>query len=178
LVCKSKFIPSTQHSQTLQDIVMKSASQLVSEANQTIETLAAEDVIKLMDDGSVVFIDLREHAEIEKGFLPGAVHVPRGLLEFQADAQSPSHNPRLGPDKRLVLYCGSGGRSALGAKTLKDMGFTNVAHVAGGFPALQQALGVHGKTERCEVQRKHTARPTGTARDIGGGERIVLLGVP
>jgi rhodanese-related sulfurtransferase len=119
---------------------MKSASQLVSEANQQIETLAAEDAIKLMDDGSIVFVDLREPAEIEKGSLPRAVHVPRGLLEFQADPQSPSHNPRLTADKKLVLYCGSGGRSALGAKSLNDMGFRNVAHVAGGYPALQKAL--------------------------------------
>ena len=120
---------------------MKSASQLVSEANQQVEALAAEQAIKLMDDGNVVFVDLRERAEVEKGSLPGEVHVPRGLLEFQADAESPSHNPKLDASKKLVLYCGSGGRSALGAKALKDMGFTNIAHVAGGFPALQKTLG-------------------------------------
>lgn len=129
---------------------MKSASQIVSEANQQIETLSAQDAIKLMRDGNVVFVDLREPAETEKGSLPGAVQVPRGLLEFQVDAQSASHNPRLGADKKLVLYCGSGGRSALGAKALKDMGFTNVAHVAGGYPALQKALGgdVRPETKR------------------------------
>lgn len=120
---------------------MKTTNQLVTEANGQIETLAADEAIKLMDDGNVVFVDLREPFEVEKGSLPGAVHVPRGLLEFQVDTRSPSHNPKLAPGKKLVLYCGSGGRSALGAKTLKDMGFTNVAHVAGGFPALQKALG-------------------------------------
>lgn len=120
---------------------MKTTNQLVTEANGQIETLAADEAIKLMDDGNVVFVDLREPSEVEKGSLPGAVHVPRGLLEFQVDPESPSHNPKLAPGKKLVLYCGSGGRSALGAKTLKDMGFTNVAHVAGGFPALQKALG-------------------------------------
>ena len=120
---------------------MKTAKQLVSEANGQIETLAADEAIKLMDDAKVVFVDLREPAEVAKGSLQGAVHVPRGLLEFQIDPQSPSHNPKLGGSKKLVLYCGSGGRSALGAKALKDMGFTNVAHVAGGFPALQKDLG-------------------------------------
>lgn len=120
---------------------MKTTSQLVTEANGQIETLAADEAIKLMDDGNVVFVDLREPSEVEKGSLPGAVHVPRGLLEFQVDTRSPSHNPKLAPGKKLVLYCGSGGRSALGAKALKDMGVTNVAHVAGGFPALQKALG-------------------------------------
>lgn len=120
---------------------MKTANQLVIDANGQIETLAAEEAIKLKDDGNVVFVDLREPGEVEKGSLPGAVHVPRGLLEFQIDPESPSHNPKLAGKKKLVLYCGSGGRSALAARTLKDMGVTNVAHVAGGFPALQKALG-------------------------------------
>ena len=118
---------------------MKSAKQLVSEANQNIETLTPDEAIKLATDESVVFVDLREPAEVEKGSLPGAVHVPRGLLEFQVDPQSPSHNAQLAGKKKLVLYCGSGGRSALAAKALKDMGVFNVAHVAGGFPALKQA---------------------------------------
>lgn len=120
---------------------MKTAIQLVIDANGQIETLTAEEAIKLMDDENVVIVDLREPSEVEKGSLPGAIHVPRGLLEFQVDTRSPSHNQKLGPGKKLVLYCGSGARSALGAKALKDMGFTNVAHVAGGFPALQKALG-------------------------------------
>lgn len=68
--------------------------------------------------------------------------MPRGFLEFQADPTSPTHKPELGGSKKLVLYCGSGNRSALGAKTLKEMGITNVAHVAGGFAALQQAGGL------------------------------------
>jgi rhodanese-related sulfurtransferase len=85
---------------------------------------------------------VREGDELQKtGKLKGAVHVPRGFLEFQADPTSPTHKPELGGDKKLVLYCGSGNRSALSAKTLRDMGITNVAHVAGGFPALQQAGG-------------------------------------
>ena len=119
---------------------MKTANQLVNDANGQIETLAAEEAIKLKDDGNVVFVDLREPGEVETGSLPGAVHVPRGLLEFQIDPESPSHNPKLAGKKKLVLYCGSG-RSALAARTLKDMGVANVAHVAGGFPALQKALG-------------------------------------
>jgi rhodanese-related sulfurtransferase len=93
-----------------------------------------------MDDGNVVFVDLRERAEVEKGSLPGAVHVPRGLLEFQADAERASHNPTLDPSKKLVLYCGSGGRYRVGRQCL-EVGFTNIAHVAGGFPALQKTLG-------------------------------------
>jgi rhodanese-related sulfurtransferase len=118
---------------------MKTANDLVLEANTQVATLTAADAVKFAADHNVVFIDLREPAEVERGTFPGAVHVPRGLLEFQVDPQSPSHNPKLAADKQFILFCASGGRSALAAKALKDMGITNVAHVAGGFPALLQA---------------------------------------
>ena len=117
-----------------------SAKDLVAAANREVETLTAEDAAKLVGDPNVVFVDVREGNEIEKtGTLRGAVPVPRGFLEFQADPSSPSHNPKLAGGRKLVLYCASGNRSALGAKSLKEMGITNVAHVAGGFAALQQA---------------------------------------
>ena len=118
----------------------KTAKDLVAEASRDIETLSAEEAGKLVGDPNVVFVDVREGEELRKtGKLQGAVHVPRGFLEFQADPASPTHKPELGGNTKLVLYCGSGNRSALGAKALKAMGITNVAHVAGGFPALQQA---------------------------------------
>ena len=112
----------------------------MAEANKTVETLSAEDAVKLVSDPGVVLVDVREGEELQKtGKVRGAVHVPRGFLEFQADPTSPSHKPELGGGKRLVLYCGSGSRSALAAKTLKEMGIDNVAHVAGGFGALREA---------------------------------------
>ena len=118
----------------------KSAKDLVTEANRNIETLSGAEAVKLMGNPNVVFVDIRESEELQKtGTLEGAVHVPRGFLEFQADPTSPTHKPELGGGKKLVLYCGSGGRSALAAKALTEMGMTNVVHVAGGFPALQQA---------------------------------------
>jgi rhodanese-related sulfurtransferase len=120
----------------------KSAKDLVAEASREVETLSGEDALKLVGQPGVVFVDVREGEELQKtGKLKGAVHVPRGFLEFQADPTSPTHKPELGGNKKLVLYCGSGNRSALGAQTLKRMGIANVAHVAGGFPALQQAGG-------------------------------------
>lgn len=119
---------------------MKSAKDLVAEASQTVETLSGDEAVKLVGDANVVFVDVREEEELRKtGKVTGAVHVPRGFLEFQADPTSPTHKAELSGGKKLVLYCGSGSRSALAAKTLKDMGVTNVAHVAGGFPALQKA---------------------------------------
>lgn len=118
----------------------KTAKDLVAEANTSVETLSAEEAVNLVRDPNVVMVDVREGEELQKtGKVQGAVHVPRGFLEFQADPTSPSHKAELGGGKRLVLYCGSGSRSALAAKTLKEMGIGNVAHVAGGFAALQQA---------------------------------------
>src|SRR3954454_14443012 len=121
-------------------MAQKSAKDLVAEARREIETLSGQEAVKLVGDPNVVFVDVREGEELQKtGKVRGAVHVPRGFLEFQADPDSPTHKAELGGGKKLVLYCGSGSRSALGAKTLKDMGLKNVAHVAGGFPALQRA---------------------------------------
>jgi len=118
--------------------MVKSAKELVAEANASIQTLSAQDAAKLVGAPNVVFVDIREADELSKtGRIQGAVHVPRGFLEFQADPSSPSHKPELGADKRIVLYCGSGSRSALAAKTLGEMGFGSVAHVQGGFPALR-----------------------------------------
>jgi rhodanese-related sulfurtransferase len=117
-----------------------SAKDLVAEATKHIETITSEEAIKLVGKPDTVFVDLRETEELQKsGRMAGAVHVPRGLLEFQVDPASPTHKPELGSGKKLILFCGSGSRSALAAKSLKDMGVTNVAHVAGGFPALVKA---------------------------------------
>jgi rhodanese-related sulfurtransferase len=90
----------------------------------------------------VQFIDVRDSAELAtQGKIPGAVHATRGMLEFYADPSSPAHKPELASGKRLILYCGSGGRSALAAKTLKDMGVDKVVNLVGGFGAWQQAGG-------------------------------------
>ena len=124
--------------------MMKSAKDLVAEASREIETLTAEEAMKRLGEADTVFVDVREGGEVRKsGKVKGAVHVPRGFLEFQVDPTSPTHKAELGAGKRLVLYCGSGSRSALAAKTLKEMGVEHVAHVEGGFPALQKAGAPH-----------------------------------
>ena len=122
--------------------MVKSAKDLVAEANAGVDKVTVDEAKSLVGRDDVVFVDLRETRELEsQGKIPGAVHAPRGLLEFQADPQSPMHKPELASGKRLVLYCGSGARSALGAKTLKDMGLDNVANMLGGFAAWKDSGG-------------------------------------
>jgi len=113
----------------------KSAGEMVKEANAAIETIGVEEAKALVGKDDVVFVDVRENAEVAKGKIPGAVHVSRGILEFVADPTSPMHNPALSPDKHLVVYCASGGRSALAGKTLKDMGVKRVTNMLGGYTA-------------------------------------------
>ncbi len=94
----------------------------------------------MLDDSEVVLVDVRETVERENdGLIPGSIHVPRGLLEFKADPESPAYDDELVPDDRLILYCGTGGRSALAAKTLIDMGYQDVSSLAGGYAAWKAA---------------------------------------
>jgi len=123
----------------------KGFKQMLAEANAVIETVSVQDAMKLANDPSVQFVDIRDANELAaNGTIPGAVHVPRGLLEFQADPESPAHKKPLSSGKKLVLFCASGGRSALAAKTLNEMGVEKVSHMAGGFNAWKAASGPVG----------------------------------
>ena len=109
---------------------------MLGEANAEIDTVSAAKAREYVGDENILFVDVRETQEVENsGGLPGSVHVPRGLLEFIADPESPMHKSELSSGRQLVLYCASGGRSALAAKTLQDMGLSNICHIAGGFTA-------------------------------------------
>ncbi|MFC7098205.1 rhodanese-like domain-containing protein [Halobaculum marinum] len=92
------------------------------------------------DDDDAIFLDVRDVRErwIE-GAIPDDTHAPRGMLEFWADPETTYYRDYFDPDRRFVLYCNEGGRSALAAKVLQDMGFADVAHVEGGFTAWQEA---------------------------------------
>ncbi|CAN5756278.1 rhodanese-like domain-containing protein [soil metagenome] len=120
----------------------KGFKQLVSEANGEVKTWATADAIAAVGKGDVAFIDIREAEELARdGQVPWAEHAPRGMLEFYADPESPYHKPIFASGKTLLLYCASSGRSALAAKTLKEMGLDNVGHVGGGFKAWTAAGG-------------------------------------
>lgn len=121
---------------------MKSAKELVAEASARITTIDVNEAIRLVGDPNVVFVDLRDSAELQRdGRIPGAVHVSRGMLEFTLDPTLPYHNPVFSSGKRIVFYCTSGGRSALASDTAQAMGLENLAHLVGGFKAWKEASG-------------------------------------
>lgn len=118
----------------------KTVAQMVAEAKARVENLTPEQVRQEMDRGDVTLVDLREPQEREQtGSIPGAIEAPRGMLEFWADPTSSYHRPEFDPSRRIILHCASGGRSALAAVTLQEMGYTNVAHLDGGIGAWKEA---------------------------------------
>jgi len=118
--------------------VSKSVAEMIAEASAQIEKVSPKDAAAEAAAGTAVLVDVREPVEWEH-HIAGAVQVPRGLLEFVADPASPKHRPELDPAGRVIVYCRSGARAALACATLKDMGFENVANLAGGFGAWQEA---------------------------------------
>jgi rhodanese-related sulfurtransferase len=120
----------------------KSVSQMLAEANAEIETVEAADAIKLKDDPNILFVDIRDIRELDRdGRIPGAFHAPRGMLEFWVDPASPYHKEIFASRKKFLFFCAGGGRSALAAQTLQQMGLEPVAHMGGGFGAWKAAGG-------------------------------------
>jgi rhodanese-related sulfurtransferase len=120
-----------------------SSQQLVDQAMREVKTYSAQEVkAKMAADKSVQLVDIRDIRELQTpdGTPVGSTHAPRGMLEFWVDPASPYHKPLWADEsKEFVLFCGLGWRSALTAKTLQDMGMTNIAHIDGGFKAMQEA---------------------------------------
>lgn len=120
----------------------KSVAELVAEAEAEIETLAIDEALKLHGQRGVTFVDIRDVRELEReGRIPGAVHAPRGMLEFWIDPESPYHRKDFARGDRYVLFCAKGQRSALATQQLQRMGFGPVCHVGGGFSAWRKAKG-------------------------------------
>ena len=109
-------------------------ARMVAEAKEHVENLPGERVAAEIEGGGVIIIDVREEDErLLEGALPNAMHVSRGMLELSADPDSPLYREEFDPEGRLILYCSSGSRSALGAYTLQRTGYGNVAHLDGGM---------------------------------------------
>ena len=122
-------------------MTIKSSQTLVSEALKEIKTISIDEAHKMVSDNQCNLIDIRDVRELQKeGQIEGANHIPRGMLEFWLDPESIYFKEgKLELDKEMVLFCAGGLRSALAAKTLKDMGFKKVSHIDGGFGALRQS---------------------------------------
>lgn len=121
---------------------MKSAMDLVAEANTRVKTISPAEAQSLVNASDTIFVDLRDSAELRRdGKIPGAVHVNRGMLEFALDPTLPYHNPAFSSGKKVIFYCAGGARSALAADTAQQMGLPDVAHLAGGFKGWREAGG-------------------------------------
>ena len=119
---------------------MPTAAEMVAAAKQRVENLNAEETRREVEEGDALLVDIREPGErAQNGYIDGAVEAPRGMLEFWADPSSPYHREEFDPDKRIILHCASGGRSALAASMLQDLGYKRGAHMAGGIKAWQEA---------------------------------------
>ena len=122
-------------------MTIKSAQQLVQEAYTEIKTIDKNEAFNLVNENKCNLIDIRDVRELEnEGRIKDSVHIPRGMLEFWIDPSSKYFKEgKLDLEKEMVLFCAAGARSALAAKSLQDMGFQKVSHVAGGFSALQDS---------------------------------------
>ena len=122
-------------------MTIKSSQTLVSEALKEVKTINTEEALKLSNEGKCNLIDIREKGELDNtGRVENSNHIPRGMLEFWLDPDSPYFkNGKLDMNKEMVLFCAGGLRSALAAKALKEMGFEKVSHIDGGFAAISQS---------------------------------------
>ncbi len=120
---------------------IKSSQSLVANALKEIKTISTEEAYEMVNGNKCNLIDIRDIRELEKeGRLEKSNHIPRGMLEFWLDPESPYFKEgKLDLSKEMVLFCAGGLRSALAAKTLKDMGYEKVSHIDGGFGALKNS---------------------------------------
>ena len=120
---------------------IKSSQVLINEALEEVKTISPLEALKLYQENKCNLIDIRDDLELQnQGTIENSYHIPRGLLEFTLHPQSPYvKNENLDLGKEIVLFCAAGARSALAAKTLKDMGFENDSHVEGGYKLMQNS---------------------------------------
>jgi len=115
-----------------EDAMATSVKQMLEAANAAVPKITPDQASEIIEKGNTLVVDVRDAPEVAaSGKVAGAVHVSRGMLEFRADPDSPYHDKNFDKDKTVILYCASGGRSALAGKVLKDMGYDKVYNVGG-----------------------------------------------
>lgn len=117
----------------------RTVEQLVADAKRRVRSAGPDEVAEAILAGRALVVDVREPDEFERGRIPGSVNVPRGWLEFRADPACPVHDERLAPERPLVVCCAIGGRSALAAAALEELGYAEVTNLEGGFEAWKAA---------------------------------------
>src|SRR3712207_157462 len=118
---------------------LKTVKQMVAEARERIHALSVEQVATEIEEGDALLVDLRENDErFLEGTIPNSLHVPRGMIELSVDPTSPFYRREFDPERRVIVYCFSGSRSALAADTLQGMGYEDVAHLEGGMMAWKE----------------------------------------
>ncbi|WP_210542193.1 rhodanese-like domain-containing protein [Rhodoferax sp. PAMC 29310] len=139
--------------------ITKGYQQLVNEAMAEVKTYSVPQALAKLNDAKVQIVDIRDIRELAEGTVVGAYHAPRGMLEFWVDPASPYHKPMFADEsKEFILFCGAGWRSALAAKSLQDMGMTNVAHIDGGYA---EWLKQGAPTETLDEQKAHRQAKSG-----------------
>jgi rhodanese-related sulfurtransferase len=134
--------------------ITKGFRVLVDQAMAEVKTYTVAEVLAKSTDKNVQIVDIRDVRELRNGTVTGSYHAPRCMLEFWVDPESPYHKKIWADEsKEFILFCGAGWRSALAAKTLQDMGMTNVAHIDGGYEAWVKA---GGPTETLEERKAKT----------------------
>jgi rhodanese-related sulfurtransferase len=130
---------------------------MVAAAKARVENLSPDQVARELDAGLALLVDIREERElVTTGSIVPSIHASRGLLEFYADPTSPMHLEEMDPGRRIILASSTGNRSALAAKTLKELGFRNVAHLEGGIRAwIDQGFPVERHRAREHVEERH-----------------------
>lgn len=117
-------------------MITKGIKELCAEAEAVVETWTVDEARSHLEDEDVVFVDIRDIRELwREGAIPGAVHAPRGMLEFWVDPESPYARDIFQSGKRFMFFCAGGLRSALAAKSVQEMGLSPVCHMAGGYSA-------------------------------------------
>ena len=110
----------------------QSVKQMLASANAVVPKISPAEAVAMIQSPNVLVVDVRDAPELQgTGKIKGAVHVSRGMLEFRADPESPYHDKKFSPDKTVIVYCASGGRSALAGKALRELGYTDVRNLGG-----------------------------------------------
>jgi rhodanese-related sulfurtransferase/catechol 2,3-dioxygenase-like lactoylglutathione lyase family enzyme len=160
-------------------VAIRSIFGVVEELKATLANLTIDDLKReLAERDDLLLLDIREIQEtVDLGTIPGAIHAPRGMLEFWADPASPYYRDYFDENKRIVVFCAGGGRSAFAAKALSDMGYANVAHLEAGFNGWKKAgEPVQDVASSSRWMRKSEAKPKDERPPVWIGH--ALLAVP